>query len=380
MCCAGACDRIGRRSSSGEVDAPSPSRTLLGFVAQGDLRAAGEWLVANHARDVIGLCRSMVRERDLAEDLAQDVFSQAFTSLRAFRGEASPRTWLLTIARNRCIDHLRRVRSEPWDDGGDESEPDRFADDAPLAVELLSQRGDVGALAELAEGERALVVLRFRHGLEYPELASVFGLREGTVRMRLSRALSKMRDHLEAREGQAELAESEAALAPRGRAAAPPLVPAPARARIAPPGPAAPPAPASRPSMGGMPPPGAPPLVGPPPPPAAFGGPPAPGAAPPPAPPLGAPMADDASYAGAPPPAAAPAPSSSTGAPPAPRAGAGLWERVLGAFGRGRPPEAPATSEAAPLPGGERLAPEETLVSPSLSARLASLLERLPGR
>ncbi|MFO0569616.1 MAG: RNA polymerase sigma factor [Polyangiaceae bacterium] len=311
------------------MDAPSPSRTLLGFVAQGDLRAAGEWLVANHARDVIGLCRSMVRERDLAEDLAQDVFSQAFTSLRAFRGEASPRTWLLTIARNRCIDHLRRVRSEPWDDGGDESEPDRFADDAPLAVELLSQRGDVGAaLAELAEGERALVVLRFRHGLEYPELASVFGLREGTVRMRLSRALSKMRDHLEAREGQAELAESEAPLAPRGRAAAPPLVPAPARARIAPPGPAAPPAPASRPSMGGMPPPGAPPLVGPPPPPAAFGGPPAPGAAPPPRrrsarrwPTMRPPAAGHTATC------AAPAPSSSTGAPPAAR-GAGCGARA----------------------------------------------------
>jgi hypothetical protein len=40
-------------------------------------------------------------------------------------------------------------------------------------------------------------VLRFRHGLEYPEIASVFGLREGTVRMRLSRALAKMRSELE---------------------------------------------------------------------------------------------------------------------------------------------------------------------------------------
>jgi RNA polymerase sigma-70 factor (ECF subfamily) len=159
-------------------------------------------LVEHHARDVFVLCRSMLKERALAEDVAQDVFASAFEKLQGFRLEASPRTWLLTIARNRCIDQLRRAGREPVEltEEGDES--DRAPDEAPLPPELLSRRVDVdAALGQLLENERALVVLRFRHGLEYPELASVFGIKEGTVRMRLSRALVRMREALERRDG-----------------------------------------------------------------------------------------------------------------------------------------------------------------------------------
>lgn len=225
------------------VDALSPAAELSSLLASGDLRGAGEWLVSHYAADVVGLCRSMVRERELADDLAQDAFSAAFVGLRSYRGEAAPRTWLLAIARHRCIDQLRRMQREPWVDlGEDGNEPDHHADPAPLPAELLLRRNDVeAALGELAEGERALVVLRFRHGMEYPELASVFGLREGTVRMRLSRALGKMRERLTVIEAQAESAE----------AAARPAAPAPAFGAPAPrasaPGGAPPPPPAMAP-------------------------------------------------------------------------------------------------------------------------------------
>src|SRR3970040_82043 len=84
------------------------------YIEAGDLRRAGEWVVRNDAGDVCSMCRAMVRERHVAEDLAQDAFSSAFTSLVSFRREASPRTWLLAITRNRCIDHLRRLSRDPW--------------------------------------------------------------------------------------------------------------------------------------------------------------------------------------------------------------------------------------------------------------------------
>jgi RNA polymerase sigma factor (sigma-70 family) len=130
----------------------------------------------------------------MAEDLTQEVFGRALTALRDFRGESSARTWLLKIARNRCIDHLRARQREPWGGVGDEAEPDQHPDSAPLPVDLIARRGQLSlALEQLAEGERALVILRFRHGLDYRELAAAFGLREGAVRMRISRALARMR-------------------------------------------------------------------------------------------------------------------------------------------------------------------------------------------
>jgi len=142
----------------------------------------------------------MVHDATLAEDLTQEVFGRAFAGLTAFRGEASPRTWLLAIARNRCIDHLRSLRCEPWRGAAPDSaaDPDEQPDDRPLAPDLISRRAEVAsALSQLTEGERAIVILRFRHGLEYSELADVFDLREGTVRMRMSRALARMRRALQ---------------------------------------------------------------------------------------------------------------------------------------------------------------------------------------
>ncbi len=319
-----------------QVVGSARDRELTGFLSRGDLRSAGQWLVDNYARDVVGLCRAMVRERHLAEDLAQDAFSSAFTELSGFRQEASPRTWLLAIARNRCIDHLRRARRAPWQEWSDEAfEPDDYADPAPLPAErLLDQREVQQALETLSESERALVVLRFRHGLDYPELSEVFGVKQGTVRMRLSRALGRMRDWLEALRAPAEAAFG----------APPPPMPG----RL--PAPAAPLAARSRASGGAPPAPGAPP-----PPPAAAG----PRRAAPLPPPL-APAPGGAPPGMAPPPAGRPAPQ----APP--RARRSFWQALTAWLGGQRDePVAPA-------------APDDEAPSPELVERLGALAETLP--
>ena len=158
---------------------------------------AASWLVDALADDVYGLCRAMVRDPTVAEDLAQDAFGRALSGLSGFRGEASPRTWLLAIARNRCRDHLRRQRIQP-DRPSEEEVPEDHADPAPSEVSRVLCRSDVErGLMVLSETERALVVLRHGHGLSYAELAQAFGIREGTARMRVSRALKRMRVVLE---------------------------------------------------------------------------------------------------------------------------------------------------------------------------------------
>jgi len=209
----------------------SDAGELRAWIQAGQRRRAGEWLVRTYAGEVLGLCAAMVRDRAAAEDLTQEVFGAAFTGLDQFRGDASVRTWLLAIARNRCIDHLRARRRDPWAGIGDDLEPDDQPDDTPLPGDLLGRRAEVeAALAALGEGERALVVLRFRHGLDHAELAAAFGLREGTVRMRISRALRRMREALEAPRGELEraLAVAEDRMAPAATplgAAAPPPAP-----------------------------------------------------------------------------------------------------------------------------------------------------------
>jgi RNA polymerase sigma-70 factor, ECF subfamily len=194
------------------------STELSRLIASGDRSRAASLLVKEYAPAVFSLCRAMVRDSRLAEDLSQDAFARAFAALDGFRGEASPRTWLLKIARNRCLDHLDRLKRAPW--GGEEPEPDALSSDEPAPFDLLSRRQDAErAMAVLAEGERALVVLHFGHGVGYPELADSFGIREGAVRMRISRALARMRAALARTD--AELARSDAEAVDREMAAAP---------------------------------------------------------------------------------------------------------------------------------------------------------------
>ena len=230
------------------MDAPADRPTeLLRHLAEGDVRGAAHLLVLEHADEVFGLCRAMVRDATTAEDLSQDVFTRAFAALPNFRGDASTRTWILRITRNRCIDHLRAKQRHPGA-GWDDAEPDAQPDTEPDVAELLTRREDVTrALECLDEGERALVVLRFGHGLDYPALADAFGIKQGTARMRISRAVVKMRRAVEAGPADEALFELDAPAESRARFGAAPA------SSAAPPFPQAPPA---SPSMGA--PPGAP--------------------------------------------------------------------------------------------------------------------------
>jgi RNA polymerase sigma-70 factor (ECF subfamily) len=181
---------------------------------QGNHQGAGEWLVRSFAPEVFGLCLAIVQDRAHAEDLSQEVFASAFAGLSGYRGEASARTWLLKIARNRCIDHLRKHRR--WSSAEDNEDPDGVAEEVSLPNTVLSRRSDIElALHELEEVERALIVLRFSHGMDYDELAIAFGLKAGTARMRVSRALAKMRDFLSSPRGLADASTEDALLAPR---------------------------------------------------------------------------------------------------------------------------------------------------------------------
>ncbi len=328
---------------------------LVHYLAQGDLRAAGSWLVDRHARDVIGLCRAMVRPRDTADDLAQDTFSAAFAALKGFRRDASARTWLLSIARNRCIDHLRRERRAPFDDWDSDAGADDHAHPGPLPPEVLLTRDDVSAaLGRLGESERALVVLRFRHGLDYPELAEVFGVRQGTVRMRLSRALAAMRQELEARELPAAQAAELDAVA-FGAAAETKAAPRPARGRASLPR-SAPATRASGTTGAG--------------PPAGFGAPPPQAGPPRPAPAPARPPAAHAAVPGRP--AAAPAPPSAMSPPPAPGAASGFFSRLWQWLRSGS--DAPtALVDAAP----ETALPFDDEPSPQLAQALAQMADRL---
>jgi RNA polymerase sigma-70 factor (ECF subfamily) len=153
-------------------------------------------LVERHSRPVLTLIARMVRDQGVAEELAQDAFVKAFAALRSFDPSYKFSNWMLRIAHNVAIDHLRKARpavvSMDADDSG-RGLADVVADGRePSAFErALRQdfREDLeSALARLRPEFRRLVVMRYIEDLSYEDIAEVVGLPLGTVKSHLHRA------------------------------------------------------------------------------------------------------------------------------------------------------------------------------------------------
>ena len=153
-------------------------------------------LVERHSRSVLTLIARIVRDQGVAEELAQDAFVKAFAALRSFDPSYKFSNWMLRIAHNVAIDHLRKARptlvSIDADDSGRDL-ADVVADGRePSAFErALRQdfREDLeSALARLRPEFRRLVVMRYIEDLSYDDIADIVGLPLGTVKSHLHRA------------------------------------------------------------------------------------------------------------------------------------------------------------------------------------------------
>jgi RNA polymerase sigma-70 factor, ECF subfamily len=176
-------------------------RRLIAEVLAGNTAAFGE-LVARYQDRLFNVAYRVLDNADDAADVVQDVFVNAYTSLRAFKGDSELFTWLYRIAFNTAISFKRRrrgvVRIDGSGDGGLDPE-DRSLDTAPEAgLERTEDERVLGeAMAKLSAEHRTVLVLKDIDGLKYEEIADVMGVPIGTVRSRLHRARLELKSLLD---------------------------------------------------------------------------------------------------------------------------------------------------------------------------------------
>ncbi len=161
-------------------------------------------LVVRYQRKVYALALGIVRDADLAWDVAQEAFVRVHAHLHEFEGKSAFSTWLFRIGTHLSIDAVRRERTSQKEDV-DEVNEAHLADGAEgilatalgndprqnaLRRELAGKIQD--ALATLPEKHRTILVLREVEGLSYEELAERLGIHKGTVMSRLFHARRKM--------------------------------------------------------------------------------------------------------------------------------------------------------------------------------------------
>lgn len=162
---------------------------IIQEVLDGDIEAF-RWIVERHEHSIFGFVREMVRNLSDVEDIAQDVFLAAFKNLSSFDGRrAKFSTWLLTIAHNRCCNHLKRRRpqsGEMTDVICSLASPDAEA----AQREMWKQLDEV--LDKMTIEQRTAFVLSEIQRIPLAEIAAMEGIPLGTVKSRISRA----KDHL----------------------------------------------------------------------------------------------------------------------------------------------------------------------------------------
>jgi len=181
----------------------SDSELILRTLA-GDGQAYGE-IVERYQRKIFRVASAIVRNDMEADLITQDVFVQAYQSLGKFEGKAGLGTWLTRIAINRSRDLLRgqRIRSFlSLSDPGQEHSIPEIRDERPdaertaMSAELMQAIDR--AVARLSEQQRIIFTLRHYEDLSLDEIASHLGLKGGTVRTHLFRAIHKIRKELAA--------------------------------------------------------------------------------------------------------------------------------------------------------------------------------------
>lgn len=159
--------------------------TVLVARARDGEPAAFEALINRHRQRVLNLAFQLLRDRDEADDVAQDAFANAFAGLKNFRGDSQFSTWIYRITFNLCVHRKRRTRpTEEFE----ENRHGGHSEDRALVKMMVEE-----TLEQISPPLRAALVLREMHDLSYEEIAEVLQIPVGTVRSRLNEGRRQFR-------------------------------------------------------------------------------------------------------------------------------------------------------------------------------------------
>jgi RNA polymerase sigma-70 factor (ECF subfamily) len=183
-------------------------------------------LVRGYQKRIYSICARMVRHRDDAADLTQEALIKVIEGLPSYNGQSKLSTWVIRVAMNCCLSHIRREKLRAHEslsvggtsdaDGGMRSDhhaagaskrgfsaSSQSREPSPLQRVQQQQNREVilNALAGVDPDMRAILVLRDLQDLDYQQLAEVLEIPIGTVKSRLFRARAALRHEIETRGG-----------------------------------------------------------------------------------------------------------------------------------------------------------------------------------
>jgi RNA polymerase sigma-70 factor (ECF subfamily) len=178
----------------------SDEAALVRRVQNGDELAFRE-IVERYQTKIFSIIYGILRNHNDAEDIAQQVFTKVYFSIRNFDFRSSLLTWIYKITVNECYDYLRkkRVRKLVYESDFSQEESQRMessepaVDSAtPIDTRLAQKDLAVKLLAKVSQEDRSLILLKEVEGHSVEELAQMTGLNENTIKVKLFRTRQKL--------------------------------------------------------------------------------------------------------------------------------------------------------------------------------------------
>ena len=178
-----------RAGGAGEDGGRDRERRAIGAAKAGDWDAL-HYLYARYADDVRRFVQSIVRNRHDAEDITHEVFAKLMQAIQKYEEREVPfAAWILRVARNAALDHLRSRRQIPVEEV-------RITDEGHEQTSFEYSRALKAALAELPESQRQVLVLRHIGGLSPNEIAERLGKTEASIQGLHHRGRAALKDSL----------------------------------------------------------------------------------------------------------------------------------------------------------------------------------------
>ncbi|HEX3166818.1 MAG TPA: sigma-70 family RNA polymerase sigma factor [Chitinophagaceae bacterium] len=173
---------------------------IISRVLKGEQNAYAE-LVKRYQAYVFTLVLRMLKTREDAEEVAQDVFIKAYRSLADFRGESKFSTWLYTIANTTSITFLRKKKLDVHSLDNEKVFEVADSKDSGFRANLVEQKSRVNmvneAIAMLSPDDAAIITLFYKAEQNLEEIARILRLETNTVKVRLHRARARLKEKME---------------------------------------------------------------------------------------------------------------------------------------------------------------------------------------
>jgi RNA polymerase sigma-70 factor (ECF subfamily) len=165
---------------------------IINRIKGGDSTKDFEILYKRYYQKVLGKCNSMVKNRHLAEELTEDIFSKVFEKLSTFKQLSSFSSWLYSVTYNHCINYLRENQKMHYPNWYRENEIPEIIDETEEMVEEIDYDKVLNILELIHPEEKALLLMKYKDELSMKQIGSALRISEDAAKMRIKRARARV--------------------------------------------------------------------------------------------------------------------------------------------------------------------------------------------